>query len=613
MINAIEKEKCTGCKMCADICPKNAIEFKTDEQGFWYPTVTEDCVKCGLCLKKCPSLNEHSVNEIPPVVYSAWSKNDFTRVSSTSGGAFWEIAYRFLNNGGVVVGSRYADDWKSAKHIIARTTEELLAIKGSKYFQSDTNGIYREVKIELDGGRNVLFCGTPCQIAAIKVYLGKEYVNLFLMDFICRSISSPKAFRAYLDELESKYQSKVTEVHQKNKKNGWQSLATQVRFENGEESIKDKTEDWWDRGFIYSDLYTRESCYKCQYRVLPRINSDITIGDFWGIKGQNATEMFKGISVILINTAKGQNLFNTCKEEFDFKVHTIEEVLPGNPALVRNPIRTSKQDEFFSLLKSHPFSYCVSECTKEKVTSRLRKKILAFLRSCKQELLNILSADVDAKQYLYYNYFCKNVVRKSSAKIIPYKNAVIELQGNSQIVLSGTKNVNVGINKPKGSKTETHIRLNDSAVWNCTNGADLCYNTVLEIKQKAVFNSGFFTANGGSVIITHRNINFGEDVMIGRNVIIYDSDFHTLYNKDGIACNPPQTVNIEDHVWLTSNIIVQKGVTIGKDSLVAAFTTVNKDVPPHSMFGGASVGKVIKTQVAWSRQTCPLETRENSI
>lgn len=109
------------------------------------------------------------------------------------------------------------------------------------------------------------------------------------------------------------------------------------------------------------------------------------------------------------------------------------------------------------------------------------------------------------------------------------------------------------------------------------------------------------------MIIAQKSIEFGEDVMIGRNVIIYDSDFHTIFNKAGIPANPPKKVKVEDHVWLTSNIIVQKGITIGKDSLITAYTTVNKDVPAHSIFGGESVGKIIKNQVRWSRKSCPLE------
>lgn len=606
MIDNIEKNKCTGCKMCADICPVGAISFEVDEQGFWYPKVNSSCVNCELCLKRCPSLNEHKTIQRKPDVYAVWSKNEDVRITSTSGGAFWEIAHSFLSDGGYVVGSRYGKDWKSAEHIIAKNTNELLEIKGSKYFQSDTNGIYKEVKNALDNKKKVLFCGTPCQIAAIKSFLGKEYDNLFCMDFICRSINSPKAFRAYIEELENLYGSKVKEVHLKNKKYGWQSLASQVKFENGIESIKDKDQDWWVKGFIYNDLYTRESCYHCQYKVLPRLNADISIGDFWGIKYQSADNMFKGISVMLLNTEKGRHLFETYKDSFEYQEHSLEEVLEGNPALLKNPIKTDKQDKFFELLKDHSFSYAVSQCIKPSNYKRLKGKIKTVYVKLKYIARVILKTDIDIKKYIYYNYFCKNIIRKSNSKIIPHKNAILDLQGNARIILSGNKNLEIGINKLKKSKAETHVRLNDGAIWNCQNGADLFYNTVVEIKENANFDTGYFSANGGSVIISHKNIKFGEDVMIGRNVIIYDSDFHTLYNSKGIACNPPKAVSVEDHVWLTSNIIVQKGVTIGQGSLITAYTTVNKNVPAHAIFGGESVGKEIKKQVDWGRQTCPL-------
>ena len=607
MVDKLKKEQCTGCKMCADICPKNAISFVADDQGFWYPKVSDACVQCGLCVKKCPSLNEHLPNLENPTVYALWSNNDNTRITSTSGGAFWEIASKFLETGGVVVGSRYGSDWRSAEHIIVRNQDELLQIKGSKYFQSDTAGIYRQVKKALQDGNKVLFCGTPCQIAAVKSFLGNDYTELYCMDFICRSINSPKAFKAYIDELEHQYNSKVVEVQLKNKKSGWQSLASRVRFENGEESIRDKNEDWWVKGFIFNDLYTRESCFHCQYKVLPRLNADLTIGDFWGIKNQTQQDMFAGISVMLINTPKGKQLFDSSKDAFTYQQHRLDEVLPGNPALLKNPVRSEKQEQFFTLLKSHPFSYCVEACTKVSGITRRKRKMYKLLKKCRHLTGMIIKSEVDVPKYIYYNYFCKNVVRTSEAKILPYKNAVLDLQGKSKIILSGSKNLNVGINKLKGSKAETHIRMNDGAVWNCNNGADLFYNTVLEIKSNAVFNTGYFSANGGSVIIAHKNINFGEDVMIGRNVIVYDSDFHTLYNSKGVAVNFPKAVTIQDHVWLTSNIIVQKGVTIGRDSLIAAYTTINRDVPPHAIVAGDSVGKVIKDQVSWGRETCPLE------
>lgn len=606
MVEKVTKEQCTGCKMCADICPKNAISFKVDDEGFWYPIVDNNCINCGLCIKRCPALQEKKVdNKNELQVYSLWSKNEKTRLTSTSGGVFWEIAYKFIEQGGVVAGSRYGEDWRSAKHIIAHNIKELLEIKGSKYFQSDTEGIYLEVKKEIKKGKKVLFCGTPCQIAAIKSFIGKDNINLYCMDFICRSINSPKAFKAYIDELEEEYKSKVVKVHLKNKKYGWQSLASQVCFENGQEVIRDKSQDWWVKGFIAHDLYTRESCYHCQYKVLPRLNADITIGDFWGIKNQKEEDMFKGISVILLNTDKGKELFENSKDVFMYEKHKLQEVLPGNPALLKNPVKTDKQNLFFSLLKENKFSYCVEKCTHVPMYIKVKNRMIKELKKIYKKIKIITNPKISTSKYIYYNFICKNVVRKNSAKLIPYKGTIIDFGKNSKLYLDG-KDLELNTNKLKGSKAECHIRLDENAIWNCNNGGYIFYNTVIEIKPNAVFDTQFFSANGGSVIITHKNIEFGEDVMIGRNVIIYDSDFHSIYNKSGIACNPPKKVQIQDHVWLTSNIVVQKGVTIGKDSLITAFTTVNRDVSEHSIFGGNSVGKIIKEEVEWGRNTCPM-------
>lgn len=599
MIDKISKEKCTGCKMCADICPVNAIYYECDEEGFWYPKVDYNkCVKCKKCLQYCPSLNIEKVDrKNEPKVYSAWSKDDDIRISSTSGGAFYEIAFKFMENGGVVAGCTYGDDWKSAHHMIAHNEEELLKIKGSKYFQSDTEQIYSEVKKELDEGKKVLFCGTPCQNAALNIFLNGKYNNIYYLDFICRSINSPKAFKEYIDELERDHHSKVVNVHLKDKTKGWQSLATRVEFENGEVSLKDRNEDYWIKGFILNDLYTRESCYHCQYKKLPRFASDISIGDFWGIKNKSDEDMFKGISVLIVNSENGQKLLDEVKDRFTINKMDMEDVLPGNPALLKNPVRTKKQDKFFKLIKKHSFSESVRKCIQPSKIRISWKRLKRPLHIMKKFIIN--PDEISWKKYIYYNYFCKSIIREGNGKIIPYKNAIINIDKTAKIYVRG-RNIEFGINKLKGSKAETHIRIEANAVWESNNGCGLFYNTVFEMKPNSHFSSGYFTANGGSVIIVAKKMTFGEDVMLGRNIIVYDSDFHKVYNSNGEVAKPEEVV-IEDHVWLTSNITVLKGVTIGKDSLVTAQTVIRKDFPEKSLIGGGASGKVISNNAHWGR------------
>ena len=363
MIDTVIDKACTGCQMCGDSCPTGAISYKTNSEGFWYPTVNKNmCIRCNKCVEQCPVLTE---NKLPIMneseVYAAWTMDDQVRFDSTSGGLFYELASYILRQNGVVFGARWESDWKSAEHIAVESLDQLPLIMGSKYIQSSASGVYRQVKKYVESGRKVLFCGTPCQNAALYQYLNKNYDNLYYIDFICNSINSPKAFEKYITELEYKYDSNVDLVHLKYKKDGWQSLASYVRFENGAESIEDKETDWWIKGFIEDNLYSRESCYDCHFRSMPRKVVDITIGDFWGISGQNEEDMRKGISAVLINSNKGSCLFDAIRGKLQIQKHDLREVISGNRRMVQNPVRTNKRDKFFNSLKYSFFSSSVKK------------------------------------------------------------------------------------------------------------------------------------------------------------------------------------------------------------------------------------------------------------
>lgn len=220
--------------------------------------------------------------------------------------------------------------------------------------------------------------------------------------------------------------------------------------------------------------------------------------------------------------------------------------------------------------------------------NKLRNKI-SFYRS------------VSFFKYIYYNYISKTVIRKSAAKIIPYKNVVLNIDKTARIYLDGEKDLEVGINKLRGSKAETLVRVEKNAIWYCNNGGLLFYNTLLEIKENAVFTTGFFSANGGSTIIVAKKITFGEDVMMGRNIIVYDSDFHQVLNEKEEMINPDKEIIIGNHVWLTSNITILKGVNIHDGCLITAQTLVRKDVDENAMFSGGASGKTVGN-VNWSRE-----------
>ena len=411
LVDTIEKNKCTGCKMCGDICPVGAISFEVDKKGFWYPCIDkEKCINCGLCASKCPSLHPEEVKSMEaPVAYAAWSKNKEIRHSSTSGGIFWEVAMCFLKKGGVVAGSRYGEDWKSANHFLARNEEELVQLRGSKYFQSDTQGIYKAVETELKEGREVLFCGTPCQNAALSLFLGDKYENIFFMDFICRNINSPKTFASYISELEEKYESKVTKVQLKNKNTGWQSLASFVTFANGSQSHQDKNCDEWMKGFLLHNLYIRDCCLNCEYRTLPRKVADITIGDFWGIE-KSSYDMFEGVSVVMLNSHKAKQIFEQLKPNLIYEEKSVEAVIKGNPAMLNHPRKGEKSEEFFAALEKYGFNAAFRRCGFEKNT-KPRTIFGIWKESCDAAKAYEKICKVSKVKYIYYNYFCKNIVR----------------------------------------------------------------------------------------------------------------------------------------------------------------------------------------------------------
>lgn len=367
MIDKLEKFQCTGCKACGDICPKSAIIFKNDEEGFWYPEIDYvKCVSCGLCEKICPAengidkktkINNKMTRYKEPDVLQVYNMDDEVRISSTSGGVYYALAETFLSKGGVIAGCVYNEDWSGAHHVIARDKAGLDKIYGSKYFQSDTEGIFREIENVLDSGEELLFCGSPCQVAGLYNYLKKQYANLYTVDFICRGINSPKAYRAYMEELQKKHHSQLKKVHFKNKTQGWINLGTRVEFQNGKVYFRNRHTDPWVNGFINGNLYMRPACASCRFKSLPRI-ADISFGDFWGIK-YSKEDAFKGVSLVLLNSEKGKKLFGLSKNKLIVKQGDLDTALRGNPAILNAIPMGQKREEFFENIEKEDFSKLV--------------------------------------------------------------------------------------------------------------------------------------------------------------------------------------------------------------------------------------------------------------
>ncbi len=391
MIDSIKQMDCTGCKMCKDICPVDAISYEADKEGVWYPKVDySKCIRCRKCTKFCPSLSEHRNPDAREAeVYSAWALDDRIRLKSTSGGIFYVLAQEMIEQGGLIAACKYTNNFKSAYHDIGGTIEDLEAFKGSKYFQSDTEGIYKKVKEELKVGRKVLFCGAPCQVAGLNRYVGTNNSDLITVDFICRGINSPMVYRKYIEDCERRYKSPVKKVHLKNKNKGWTRLGTYMEFQNGRTYYRDRLNDPWVNGYVRGDLFMRPCCSECKYKEQIRV-ADISIGDFWGL--QNTEDnLFKGISVVLTNTDRGAEYVKAVEDKLHIEIRSYEEVYKGNGCLLISAPMGNHREEFFNKLSNTEFETLIwnllGETKKNIWIKELRYNITAFAGKVKHDMI----------------------------------------------------------------------------------------------------------------------------------------------------------------------------------------------------------------------------------
>jgi coenzyme F420-reducing hydrogenase beta subunit len=328
--------------------------------GFWFPAVDYGkCVNCSLCVSHCPVLNETTNNDAKtPDVYAAWLKNEEIRLRSSSGGVYYALGETMLNDGGYIAGCAFSSDCKSAFQIVGNTHEDLSETMRSKYFQSDTAGVYRRVKELLDSGKRLLFSGAPCQSAALTEYLGRDYAHLIQCDFICHGINSPKAYQAYIKELEKKYGSEVESFNFRHKARGWTMFEISVRFKNGKSVSVHPYSSPWFMGFLNGALYMRLSCERCRFKKIPRV-SDISFGDFWGLLSTEEN-MKKGMSVVMVNTEKGADFYRKTLPLLHSEPKSLEKAISGNAGVLSCPaFAHEKREEFFRRIENEDFSKVV--------------------------------------------------------------------------------------------------------------------------------------------------------------------------------------------------------------------------------------------------------------
>lgn len=610
MIQIQDKSKCCGCCACVDVCAHHAITLKIDIEGFWYPEVDKDkCVDCGLCEKVCPELHILDLKkndfEKPAHTIAAINKNMSVRWDSTSGGAFSALADVMYAQGGYVSGAVYNDDF-SVSNYISNNQEDLKRLRSSKYLQSKAEGLYKQIRDLLRNGEKVLACGTPCQMAALRSFLRKDYDNLTIVDFICRGVNSPKVYRKYLDSLERKYGGKVVYVKAKNKELGWRNLTRKVVFDNGKVYYGVLMDDDFRRGY-HTNVFCRPSCYHCQYKGFPRM-ADITIADYWGIENVDKNlDNNIGTSMILLNSKKGIEYFEQAKEKFEWKETRFESILPGNIAL-RKPIQPAKIDRkaFFEDLDNGTFDDVVKKYFPKNNINSL---------SLKQRIKNVIKPYYFIYKKFgfsfraYINFIKINYRKNTSCNfkeghvVYTMPSSVFDIHPSAKIDIKAP--FLYGNNPVRGMWMPTCLRMEAGTTLEIHDGPltrygkvpyNLRYGAYIEIVNGGKLTIGQGAANVGLTIMCAKEITIGNGVRIGRDVSIRDWNGSHVIINDHYRNHAP--VHIGDRVWLCTGCTIMPGVTIGEGSVVAANATVTKDVPPHSLVGG-SPAKVIKENIEW--------------
>lgn len=601
MIEVKNKTDCCGCQACGDICHAEAISFHSDHEGFWYPEVDRNkCTDCHLCEKICPVLNIDALkhhNKSAPKVFGGYNKDIVIRFDSTSGGVFSLLAQAMYKQKGFVSGAIYTDDFKVV-NFISDDKKDLRRLRSSKYVQSNAEGLYRRIKSLLESGEKVLACGSPCQMAALRSFLRKDYENLIIVDFLCRATNSPKVFEKYKESLEARYGSKIVAIKDKNKDHGWHSLARKITFENGQDYYGEGHEDDYRRGY-HANVFERPSCYECKFKGIPRI-SDITLGDFWGIGNVDPSlEQNLGTSLVMINSEKGGEYFDIIRDKLVMKEFSLDDIVPGNRTAIMGgklPYPSGiDRNEFFKALDEMPFDKCAAKffpyVSEETIT--LKRKIRTILGIVRRNMKN----PMQLFRIFYWNY-CHKAIHSNLPEgryVNVLSHCAMDIAKTADVEIGGLVSLNQ--KRTRGSKGEFRLLVEDGATLTFGKGHSYFkYDSDIQVFKGAQLLIGRCSTNIGLKIVCAEKIVIGNDVHIGRDVWIRDNNGGHYVIVKGYKDKAP--VIIGDNVWICSNVSITKGVTIGEGAIISSNSVVTTNIPAHCIASG-NPAQVIAENVYW--------------
>lgn len=602
MIDKLSKAECCGCNACGDACPKGSISFVKDEEGFLYPQIDKTtCIECNLCEKVCPVINIEALKKNDfekPKCYAAVHKNLQVRFDSTSGGAFSAFAKKAYQEKAYVGGAVWNDDW-SVSQYISNNKKDLERLRSSKYIQSNAIGFYKEVKELLKNGEKVLVCGTPCQMAALRSFLGKPYDNLLILDFVCMYVNSPKIWEAYIKHLEEKHHAKVVYIKDKNKEIGWRTLCTKVVFDNGDVSYETKDKNAFRRCYMGMGVAARPSCHNCKFKGFPRI-ADATLADFWGVEKYlpKVYDNNLGTSMVLLNSEKGRAYYEEkAASQMTTQEIPFESILGGNLGLMQShkPNPAIDRAAFYKEVEETDLEEIVDHHLNKGIS--YKRKVKNILRFVKQAYKASEGNIFTLFKTINYNLFNKHIESSifEGKYLILHPHTIFRFGKNSKISINGV--FRVGPSNFKKDVAFTKIILRDNALIEI--GSNYTFSAGCDVQ---VFKNAKFVIMGGgdsnvnTEIVCGSSITFEPFVFLGRNVIIRDTNGDHYMSRQGYKTSKP--VILGAHAWVCDRSTVMPGVHIYPGGIVGACSYVVSDVPAFSLVSG-NPAQVVDEELYW--------------
>ena len=357
MIDSVSRNQCCGCEACVQACPAMCITMHEDDEGFLFPNIDRQrCLHCNKCSMVCPVVRKTS-SRWPSACYAYRAKDEELLKRTSSGGFFTAAAIKVLENQGVVFGAAI-NERNEVIHGFIQSFTDIDVLRRSKYVQSRIGSSFIDCKEFLERGRDVLFCGTPCQIKALRAFLGRGYKNLITLDFVCHGVPSPGVFRTYLSELAARKSCRISDVRNINFRYKTQGFAYSFSYDGlGGTCVENPRENVFLKGFL-ADIFLRRSCYNCPAKCFTS-KADYTMCDFWEVKRvlpEFVNGGVPGVNLVFVNEDPLRlfaNLDNDCAASVVRLEGAIYKYMPV--WALKSVPRTSRRKRFYQAV-SHNIS-----------------------------------------------------------------------------------------------------------------------------------------------------------------------------------------------------------------------------------------------------------------